>query len=73
MRLGHQNRYQKWFQKKHLATPGAEALVPDLVRFVCCCFHPTNQILQVKCFSFSTNLFRLVCLSSSQRMGRETC
>lgn len=53
VRLGHQNRYQKWFQKKHLATPGAEAIVPDLVRFVCCCFHPTNQILQVECLSVS--------------------
>ena len=48
MRLGHQNRYQKWFQKKFLASPGGEHLVPDLVRFVCCCFHPTNQILQVR-------------------------
>ena len=30
--LGRQVRYQKWFQSKHLLAPGAEALLPDLVR-----------------------------------------
>ena len=41
-----QPRYQKWFHHKHMLSPGAESLIPDLVRYVCCCFHPTNQILQ---------------------------
>ncbi|GJP80895.1 hypothetical protein CLOP_g11093 [Closterium sp. NIES-67] len=46
VRMGHQRRYQTWFATRFLAAPESESLVADLVRFVCCSVHPTNQVLQ---------------------------
>ncbi|KAK3255931.1 hypothetical protein CYMTET_34911, partial [Cymbomonas tetramitiformis] len=48
VRMGHQNRYQKWYHQRHLqgGEKEAESLVPDLIRYICCCFHPSNEILQ---------------------------
>ncbi|OMO62013.1 Integrator complex subunit 3 [Corchorus olitorius] len=44
--LGSQKRYQTWFAKKFLARPERESLVVDIVRFICCAHHPSNEIIQ---------------------------
>ena len=46
VRMGNQKRYQEWFRQRHLATPASLSLVPDLIRYVCVVYHPSNQILQ---------------------------
>lgn len=46
VRMGSQRRYQTWFAQRYLSTPESETLVCDLIRFICCVHHPTNQILQ---------------------------
>jgi integrator complex subunit 3 len=46
VRMGNQRRYQTWFAQRYLFTAESESLVCDLIRFICCCIHPTNQILQ---------------------------
>ncbi|BBM98692.1 hypothetical protein MPTK1_1g15500 [Marchantia polymorpha subsp. ruderalis] len=46
VKMGSQRRYQTWFAQRFLSTPESETLVPDLIRFICCVHHPTNQILQ---------------------------
>ncbi|KAJ0412756.1 hypothetical protein ATCC90586_002386 [Pythium insidiosum] len=48
VQLGYVTRYQKWFASQFLSSPGSDALVPDLVRYVCAVFHPSNQILSSK-------------------------
>eukprot|EP01135_Chromosphaera_perkinsii_P008001 Nk52_evm73s1073 gene=Nk52_evmTU73s1073 len=45
VRNGHQKRYQKWFAAKYLSNPEAENVICDIVRFMCVCYHPTNQQL----------------------------
>ncbi|KAK8641253.1 hypothetical protein V6N13_010670 [Hibiscus sabdariffa] len=44
--LGSQRRYQIWFEKKFLLGPERESLIVDIVRFICCAHHPSNEILQ---------------------------
>ncbi|XP_039004732.1 integrator complex subunit 3 homolog [Hibiscus syriacus] len=44
--LGSQKRYQIWFEKKFLLGPEKESLIVDIVRFICCVHHPSNEILQ---------------------------
>ncbi|XVE59883.1 hypothetical protein DITRI_Ditri05aG0083000 [Diplodiscus trichospermus] len=44
--LGSQKRYQTWFAKKFLLGPERESLVVDIVRFICCAHHPSNEIIQ---------------------------
>ncbi|TYG67459.1 hypothetical protein ES288_D05G077900v1 [Gossypium darwinii] len=44
--LGNQKRYQIWFEKKFLLGPERESLIVDLVRFICCAHHPSNEIIQ---------------------------
>ncbi|MCO5586819.1 hypothetical protein L7F22_040763 [Adiantum nelumboides] len=46
VRMGAQQRYQAWFTQRFLTSPGSETLVCDLIRYICCVHHPTNQILQ---------------------------
>ncbi|KAL2482809.1 embryo defective [Forsythia ovata] len=46
VKLGSQKRYQVWFTKKFLATPERETLLIDMVRFICCAHHPSNEIIQ---------------------------
>ncbi|CAI5736995.1 unnamed protein product [Hyaloperonospora brassicae] len=41
-------RYQKWFSSQFLSSAGSDALVPDLVRYICAVYHPSNQILSSK-------------------------
>jgi integrator complex subunit 3 len=45
---GSVTRYQKWFSSQFLSSPGSDALVPDLVRYICAVYHPSNQILSSK-------------------------
>jgi len=45
VKMGHQKRYQQWFHQNFLPTPEHESLVPDLIRFICCVYHPPNHIL----------------------------
>ncbi|XP_049848458.1 integrator complex subunit 3-like [Schistocerca gregaria] len=46
VRAGNQKRYQIWFSKRHFASPESEALIPELIRWVCGAHHPSNAILQ---------------------------
>lgn len=46
VRFGSQKRYQVWFTKKFLSTTEKNAVVVDLVRFICCAHHPSNDIIQ---------------------------
>ncbi|CEG44698.1 Uncharacterized conserved protein [Plasmopara halstedii] len=48
VQAGSVTRYQKWFFSQFLSSPGSEALVPDLVRYICAVYHPSNQILNSK-------------------------
>eukprot|EP01117_Protostelium_nocturnum_P015802 TRINITY_DN6158_c0_g2_i1.p1 TRINITY_DN6158_c0_g2~~TRINITY_DN6158_c0_g2_i1.p1 ORF type:complete len:1108 (+),score=375.56 TRINITY_DN6158_c0_g2_i1:39-3362(+) len=45
VRTGLQKRHQQWFASKFLSTPESESLIPDILRFICCCVHPSNAIL----------------------------
>ncbi|KAJ9052934.1 Integrator complex subunit 3 [Entomophthora muscae] len=40
-----QRFYFQWFQKLYLSSPAAHVLLPDLVRFICASYHPSNDIL----------------------------
>ncbi|PWZ16264.1 Integrator complex subunit 3 [Zea mays] len=44
--VGDQKRYQLWFARKHLMVPGGEERIPDIVRFICCGHHPTNEVMK---------------------------
>ncbi|KNA22612.1 hypothetical protein SOVF_031030 [Spinacia oleracea] len=46
VKLGSQRRHQAWFTRKFLFAPERETLVSDIVRFICCSHHPSNEILQ---------------------------
>ncbi|KAJ0976900.1 hypothetical protein J5N97_012374 [Dioscorea zingiberensis] len=46
VKWGSQKRYQVWFAKKHLSMPGSETVIIDIVRFICCVHHPSNEIIQ---------------------------
>ncbi|KAM0939964.1 putative integrator complex subunit 3 [Dioscorea sansibarensis] len=46
VKWGSQKRYQIWFAKKHLSLPGSETVMVDIVRFICCAHHPSNEIIQ---------------------------
>ncbi|TVU00922.1 hypothetical protein EJB05_53653, partial [Eragrostis curvula] len=46
VKWGDQKRYQLWFVRKHLIVPGGEERIPDIIRFICCGYHPTNEIMQ---------------------------
>lgn len=45
VKFGQHRRYQEWFQKKYLSGPESHHLIPELIRFVCCVIHPTNEVL----------------------------
>ncbi|XP_025827256.1 integrator complex subunit 3 [Panicum hallii] len=45
VKWGDQKRYQLWFVRKHLMMPGGEERIPDIVRFICCGYHPTNEVM----------------------------
>ncbi|KAM1000380.1 hypothetical protein ACFX2A_007136 [Malus domestica] len=46
VKLGNQKRHQAWFSKKFLFEPNRKTLIIDIVRFICCAYHPTNEIIQ---------------------------
>lgn len=46
VKLGSQKRHQIWFLKKFLLAPEKETLLIDIVRFICCVIHPTNEIIR---------------------------
>ncbi|CAD6254482.1 unnamed protein product [Miscanthus lutarioriparius] len=46
VKWGDQKRFQLWFARKHLMVPGGEERIPDIVRFICCGYHPTNEVMQ---------------------------
>ncbi|CAH0482522.1 unnamed protein product [Peronospora belbahrii] len=48
VQAGSVTRYQKWFSSQFLSNPGSDALVPDLVRYICAVYHPSNQVLNSK-------------------------
>eukprot|EP01132_Coremiostelium_polycephalum_P008523 gene8523-10478_t len=45
VKFGNQKRYQQWFVTKHLPNPESESLIPDLIRYICCVYHPPNYVL----------------------------
>lgn len=46
VKFGSQKRYQEWFFRKFLVGSERETLLIDIVRFICCAHHPSNEILQ---------------------------
>ncbi|KAH9619228.1 hypothetical protein KSS87_005785 [Heliosperma pusillum] len=46
VKLGTQRRHQSWFARKFLFGPERETLIADIVRFICCAHHPSNEVLQ---------------------------
>ncbi|KAL2324950.1 hypothetical protein Fmac_024008 [Flemingia macrophylla] len=46
VKLGHHRRHQMWFARKFLNEPDKEFVIVDIVRFICCAHHPTNEIIQ---------------------------
>ncbi|XP_057956234.1 uncharacterized protein LOC131149630 [Malania oleifera] len=46
VKLGSQKRHQAWFARKFLYGPEKETLICDIVRFICCAHHPSNEIIQ---------------------------
>ncbi|CAK7330583.1 unnamed protein product [Dovyalis caffra] len=46
VKFGNQKRYQMWFAKKFLFGQERETLVVDIVRFICCAHHPSNETIQ---------------------------
>ncbi|XP_060581601.1 integrator complex subunit 3-like, partial [Ruditapes philippinarum] len=45
VKFGQHKRYQDWFQRQYLATPESQSLRCDLIRYICCVFHPSNELL----------------------------
>jgi len=45
VKMGQQKRYQVWFSQCFMNTPDSNSLVPDLIRFICGYYHPTNHVL----------------------------
>ncbi|CAO2832954.1 unnamed protein product [Amaranthus hypochondriacus] len=46
VKLGSQKRHQIWFTRKFLYRPERETLISDIVRYVCCAHHPSEEVLQ---------------------------
>ena len=47
VKMGQQQRYQKWFMARWgLTTPEGETLIPDLIRYICCVYHPPNEVIR---------------------------
>lgn len=46
VKFGSQKRYQVWFTKKFLCAPEKNAVLIDIIRFICCAHHPSNDIIQ---------------------------
>jgi len=42
---GNYIRYQEWFRAKYLTAELSENAIPELIRYLCCVFHPDNQML----------------------------
>ncbi|CAI0425655.1 unnamed protein product [Linum tenue] len=45
VKFRHLKRYQTWFAKKFLFEPERETLIVDMIRFICCAHHPSNEII----------------------------
>ncbi|XP_052276619.1 integrator complex subunit 3-like isoform X2 [Dreissena polymorpha] len=45
VKFGQHKRYQDWFQRQYLSTPESQSLRCDLIRYICCVFHPSNELL----------------------------
>ena len=46
VKFGAHETHQKWFQKSYLSSLSSVTLRADLIRFVCTCITPSNEILQ---------------------------
>lgn len=46
VKWGYQKRYQLWFATRYLSATENLSIIPDLIRFICCAHHPSNEILQ---------------------------
>ncbi|UYV77018.1 INTS3 [Cordylochernes scorpioides] len=45
VKFGQHKRYQDWFQRQYLSTPESQSLRCDLIRYICGCIHPSNEVL----------------------------
>lgn len=43
--LGHQRRYQDWFYKQYLMSAESHMIRSDIIRFICCYIHPSNETI----------------------------
>ncbi|KAL5715697.1 hypothetical protein ACHQM5_017484 [Ranunculus cassubicifolius] len=67
VKWGFHRRYQLWFAKKFLSTSESETLIPDIVRFICCAIHPSNEIIQSNVIPrWATIGWLLTCCRSAQ-------
>ncbi|KAL7097309.1 hypothetical protein ACP275_10G136200 [Erythranthe tilingii] len=46
VKFGSQKRYQVWFAKKFLVLPERNAVIIDIVRFICCAHHSPNDVIR---------------------------
>ncbi|KAL8162596.1 hypothetical protein V2J09_014085 [Rumex salicifolius] len=46
VKFGSQTRHQAWFAAKFLCVPERETVICDIVRFICCAHHPSNEDIQ---------------------------
>lgn len=45
VRFGHHRRYQEWLQKQYFLSTESQLLRCDMIRFICCHIHPSNEAL----------------------------
>jgi len=45
VQFGNHARYEEWFRRAHLGSDEAQTLRPDIIRYIVCCIHPTNEML----------------------------
>ncbi|KAG1669362.1 Integrator complex subunit 3 [Nymphon striatum] len=45
VKFGLHKRYQDWFQRQYLSMPESHSLRCDLIRYICCVIHPSNEVL----------------------------
>lgn len=45
VRQGNRRRYMEWLAKQHFSAPENINQIPDIIRYICACIHPTNEVL----------------------------
>ncbi|KAL9652833.1 hypothetical protein ABK040_010865 [Willaertia magna] len=64
VKMGNQRRYQTWFAQKYLTTPESDSLIIDLIRYLCCAYHPNDETLYTPRWAMVGWLYK--CIKSPQ-------